>query len=94
MAQAVDTDKETVTIYLPAGRWVYVWSREEYGSPDGGTHQTVGPPVGEPALFYRECSETGARFEQELEGTGTVAVSQQCLYPPCLYRTGEPTLRH
>ncbi len=41
--------------------------REEYGSPDGGTHQAVGPPVGEPALFYREGSETGARFEQELE---------------------------
>jgi len=56
-----------VTIYLPAGRWVHVWSREEYGSPDGGTHQTVGAPVGEPALLCREDSETGAWFEQELE---------------------------
>jgi alpha-glucosidase (family GH31 glycosyl hydrolase) len=53
MTQAVDTGKEIVTLYLPAGRWVHVWSGEEYGSPDGGTHQTVGPPVGEPALFYR-----------------------------------------
>ena len=31
------------------------------------THQIVGAPVGEPAMFYREGSETGARFEQELE---------------------------
>ena len=70
MTHVVDPGKETVTLYLPAGRWIHVWSGEEYGSPDGGTHQTVGAPVGETAVFYREGSETGARFEQELEERG------------------------
>jgi len=67
MPHAVDPGKETVTLYLPSGRWIHVWSGEEYGSPDGGTYQTVGAPAGKPAVFYREGSETGARLEQELE---------------------------
>jgi len=67
MTYAVDPGKETLTLYLPADRWAHAWSGEGYAYPDGGTYQTVGAPVGEPAMFYREGSETGARFEQELE---------------------------
>jgi alpha-glucosidase len=58
----LDPGKEIVEVYLPAGRWVHLWSGREYGSMDKGVYETVRAPIGEPAVFYEESSEVGRWF--------------------------------
>jgi alpha-glucosidase len=70
VAPVLDPGEETVELYLPAGRWVHLWTGKEYGSPESGLHATVPAPMGEPAVFYREGSETGEDFAGELERQG------------------------
>jgi alpha-glucosidase (family GH31 glycosyl hydrolase) len=72
VAPVLDPGEGTVEVYLPAGRWVHLWSGEEYGSLDKGVYKTVRAPVGEPAVFYREGSEEGHRFREELERQGNL----------------------
>jgi alpha-glucosidase len=67
VAPVLDPGEDTVELYLPAGRWVHLWSRREYGSPEEGVYETVRAPVGEPAVFYKEGSEAGRRFREKLE---------------------------
>jgi hypothetical protein len=62
----LDSGEVTVKVYLPAGRWVHAWSSNEYGSAIEGVWETVPAPIGEPALFYKEGSEAGERFRDEL----------------------------
>ena len=51
----------TRTIYLPFGpHWVHVWSGKSY---DGGQTVTVGAPLGQPAIFYREDAAHAALFD-------------------------------
>ncbi|GAP62303.1 hypothetical protein ARMA_0726 [Ardenticatena maritima] len=66
VAPVLDPQKETVDVYLPAGRWVHVWTGEVYGSPETGTHVRVSAPLGYPAVFYREGSDVGAQFVANL----------------------------
>jgi alpha-glucosidase len=63
----LDPDEESVRVYLPAGRWVHLWSGRRYGSLDKGVYETVGAPINEPAVFYREGSDAGRRFKEEIE---------------------------
>jgi alpha-glucosidase (family GH31 glycosyl hydrolase) len=67
VAPVLDPGEDGVEVYLPAGRWVHLWSGEEYGSLHRGVYKTVRAPVGEPAVFYKEGSEAGRRFREELE---------------------------
>ena len=59
--------EEAVEVYLPAGRWVHLWSGRRYGSLSKGVYETVGAPISEPAVFYKEGSGAGRRFKEELE---------------------------
>jgi len=70
VAPVLDPGEEEVEVYLPAGHWVHVWSGRRYGSPTEGVYETVDAPIGEPAVFYREGSEAGPRFREELERQG------------------------
>jgi alpha-glucosidase len=70
VAPVLDPGEEEVEVYLPAGRWVHLWSGRRYGSPEEGVYETVRAPVGEPAVFYKEGSEAGRRFREELERQG------------------------
>ena len=70
VAPVLDPGEETVEVYLPAGRWVHLWSGREYGSPERGIYETVRAPIGEPAVFYEENSEAGPLFREELERRG------------------------
>lgn len=65
----LDKGAEQVEVYLPAGRWVHLWSGEVHGS-DEGVRIVVKAPIGEPAVFYREGSEAGEQFRETLEGRG------------------------
>lgn len=66
VAPVLDPGEETVEVYLPAGRWVHLWSGRIYGSREGGTRLTVDAPIGEPAVFFEEGSEAGEDFRREL----------------------------
>jgi alpha-glucosidase (family GH31 glycosyl hydrolase) len=70
VAPVLDPQTKTVEVYLPAGRWVHLWSGESYGSPQDGSYHTVSAPIGEPAVFYKEGSGAGRRFRDELERRG------------------------
>jgi len=59
--------EDRVEVYFPAGRWVHLWSGRKYGSISKGTYETVGAPIGEPAVFYKEGSDAGHQFMKELE---------------------------
>jgi alpha-glucosidase (family GH31 glycosyl hydrolase) len=70
VAPVLDPGEEEVEVYLPAGRWVHLWSGKEYGSAERGVYETVPAPIGEPAVFYEEGSEAGRRMRKELERRG------------------------
>ncbi len=64
VAPVLDPGEEMVEVYLPAGRWVHLWSGRKYGSLDKGIYETVRAPIGEPAVFYEESSDVGRWFRK------------------------------
>jgi alpha-glucosidase (family GH31 glycosyl hydrolase) len=66
VAPVLDPGEDTVELYLPAGRWVHLWTGETHGSAGRGLRTTVPAPMGEPAVFYRRGSEVGEDFREEL----------------------------
>jgi alpha-glucosidase len=73
VAPALDPGEDTVEVYLPRGRWVHLWTGEEYGSSERGIYETVRAPIGQPAVFYKEDSDAGRRFREELMRQGLSA---------------------
>jgi alpha-glucosidase len=70
VAPVLDPDRDAVDVYFPAGAWVHLWTGSRYGSSQRGVYETVPAPLGEPAVFYNEGSEGGARFREELGRRG------------------------
>ena len=70
VAPILDPSEETLEVYLPADRWVHLWSGKEYGSPTKGVYETVRAPIGEPAVFYKEDAGAGRRLREALERRG------------------------
>jgi sulfoquinovosidase len=70
VAPVLDPGEVTARVYLPAGRWVHLWSGRRYGSPTEGVYETVRAPIGEPAVFYKVDSEAGHHLREELERQG------------------------
>jgi sulfoquinovosidase len=70
VAPVLDPGSDSVEIYLPAGKWVHIWTGERYDLPQRGAYETVPAPIGEPAVFYKEGSAEGTRFREELERRG------------------------
>lgn len=66
VAPVVTEGATTVDLYLPAGRWVHLWSGVAWGEEATGSHVTVDAPVGEPAVFYREGSPWGEALRAEV----------------------------
>jgi alpha-glucosidase len=57
-------------VYLPAGRWVHLWSGKVFGATQAGTRVQVKAPIGSPAVFYKEGSAVGATFVKNLRAEG------------------------
>ncbi len=70
VAPVLDPGERSVELYLPAGRWVHLWSGKSYGSPAAGTRVEVEAPLGKPAVFYKEGSGAGEDFRDELGREG------------------------
>lgn len=73
IAPVLDPATDTVTVYIPAGEWVHLWSGESYGSATAGTTVTVAAPLGEPGVFYRADSPVGTQFRANLRAEGVLA---------------------
>jgi sulfoquinovosidase len=70
VAPVLDPGEDSVEVYLPRGRWVHLWTGEEYGSSERGVYETVRAPIGEPAVFYKKNSDVGRKFREELGRQG------------------------
>ena len=70
VAPVLDPDRDAIDVYFPAGAWVHLWTGSRYGSSQRGVYETVQAPLGEPAVFYKEDSEEGTRFREELGRRG------------------------
>jgi alpha-glucosidase (family GH31 glycosyl hydrolase) len=70
VAPVLEPGVDTARVYLPAGRWVHVWSDRVYGEASRGTWVTVKAPLGQPAVFHREGSEMGDAFRARLREEG------------------------
>ena len=70
VAPVLDPGSDSVEIYLPAGKWVHLWTGRSYRLAERGVYETVPAPIGEPAVFYKEDSAEGTRFREELERRG------------------------
>jgi alpha-glucosidase (family GH31 glycosyl hydrolase) len=67
VAPVLDHGADAVKVYLPAGKWLHLWTGNRYGSTQRSVYETVSAPIGEPGVFYKEGSEDGTRFSDELE---------------------------
>lgn len=54
VAPVTEPGKTEWSAYLPAGKWVHLWSGKEFQSK--GAFQTVAAPIGQPPVFYRTGS--------------------------------------
>jgi alpha-glucosidase len=87
VAPVLDPDQRTVEVYLPAGRWVHLWSGEEYGSAERGVYETVSAPIGEPTVFTRRARMRGVASRRSSGGGG-------CSRPVGLQVGGAKARRH
>lgn len=63
----------TREVYLPAGRWVHLWTGTSYGSTSSGTQIEITAPLGEPPVFYRRGSSIAAQLLINLEDAGVLS---------------------
>ncbi|MCE9599168.1 MAG: alpha-glucosidase [Spirochaetia bacterium] len=70
VAPVLDPDTRTVSVYLPRGEWVHIWTGDVKGSTDSGTRIVVDAPIGKPAVFFKKGSVPGQAFRKELEKQG------------------------
>ena len=66
----VDPGVTKVAVYLPAGKWVHLFSEKIFGNEQFGKWVEVDAPVGEPAVFYKAGSAVGDELSKELKSRG------------------------
>jgi alpha-glucosidase len=69
VAPILDKKTTAATVYLPAGKWVHVWSGEEFGREDQGAYYHIADaPIGRPPVFFKKGSPFGEIFLENLAG--------------------------
>ncbi|MBS3788318.1 alpha-glucosidase [Candidatus Bipolaricaulota bacterium] len=56
-----------VSVYLPKGEWIHLWTYKKYGSRDKGVWLDIDAPLGRPPVFYRRDSEAGRNLKIKLK---------------------------
>lgn len=64
VAPVSEAGATSVPVYLPAGRWVHLWSGAVH---DGPLDLDVAAPLGQPAVFYRAGSQVGEEMTAALD---------------------------
>ncbi len=68
VAPVLDPGREEVEVYLPAGRWVHLFTGKVHGDAKQGRYVKVAAPIGTPAAFHREGSAVGEALRRRLQG--------------------------
>ena len=71
VAPVVDKGKQVRRFYLPAGRWIYLWSGRVYDVT--GEWLSIAAPVGFPPVFYREKNREMKLVVERLRGDKIIA---------------------
>lgn len=69
VAPVLEPGMSRVTIYLPKGRWIHLWTGKAFGG-DTGVYAEVDAPMGYPAVFYKQDSPQGIAFHDALDAQG------------------------
>ena len=72
IAPVLDEGATQVSLYLPAGTWIHLWSGEVYGDMNKGSSLDIDAPIGEPAVFYKAESETGTQLRESMKESGII----------------------
>jgi alpha-glucosidase len=72
VAPVMTKGKNEVSIYLPKGKWVHLWSYEIYTS--SGSRFTVDAPIGKPAVFFRYGSVDGEALYKRMRDRGMLDI--------------------
>jgi alpha-glucosidase len=70
IAPVLDKGAEKVQAYLPAGKWVHLWTGQEFGQDEKGTRITVAAPFGQPGVFYKKGSKAAESVIREMAHLG------------------------
>lgn len=68
-APVLDPGVRKLSVYLPAGTWVHVWSGTVHDAGSGRT-VTIDAPLGQPGLFYKQGSAVGQSLVKALREQG------------------------
>ena len=69
VAPVLDPATETVTLYLPAGRWQHLWTDATLAL-ETGSWVEVRAPIGSPAVFFEEGDPDGLALVRTLDAAG------------------------
>ncbi|MBQ49569.1 MAG: alpha-glucosidase [Zetaproteobacteria bacterium] len=72
VAPVVAKNIERRKVYLPAGRWINLWSNQLYDSSEKGRWYEVKAPVGEPPVFYQQGCTVGQDLRAKLIAAGVI----------------------
>ncbi len=72
IAPCLQPGADEVRLYLPAGRWVHLWSGKVFGNTQAGEWLRVPSPIGEPPVFYRYGSQVGEKTVEDLRVIGVL----------------------
>jgi alpha-glucosidase (family GH31 glycosyl hydrolase) len=67
IAPVLDEEKTKMTLYLPKGEWIHLWSGETFGNENKGEFITVNSPLGEPPVFYKSDSQHGEKLSEAVK---------------------------
>ncbi len=70
IAPVLDPGVDEMSVYLPAGEWVHLWTGKTYGKADAGASYVVPAPIGRPPCFFRAGSTVGESLLERMDALG------------------------
>ncbi|MDX1615170.1 MAG: alpha-glucosidase, partial [Candidatus Promineifilaceae bacterium] len=70
IAPVLDEGVDRISVYLPEGDWVHLWSGQQYLAGPQGLDVEVAAPLGQPGVFYRADSPAARQFQADLQRAG------------------------
>jgi len=84
VAPVLDHSHTSVRLYLPAGSWTHLWSRQEvHVAGPTGSWYTCAAPMGAPPVFFRGASTWGRTLVQQLGTSGDGCAESAATASPC-----------
>jgi alpha-glucosidase len=65
IAPVLDKGATAVSVYLPAGVWIHLWTGQDYAF-NTGTWIQIAAPLGQPGVFFKKGAEAGEQLVTKL----------------------------